>query len=83
MNTCGCLPLRKEPMNPYEELARLKKVDALFDLLRKHGVSAEVARHLDQQHWGVLAKELNIKAPSALTVKGVIERLEAESANVH
>jgi len=68
-------------MNPYEMLARDKKANAIFTVLRRAGVTLAEAHLADKNDWKMAAEAAHVAPPSDTTI-GVIfallERAEKE-----
>ena len=63
--------------SPYELLNRRKKAERLAVAIRKLGGDGPSAAKLSESEWKQVAKVAAVNAPSAETVKVVIEILEA------
>ncbi len=63
--------------NPWEELARSKKVAALVDTLRASHITAELAELMDPEDWAAAASKANCKPPSDESKAQVIAHLRA------
>lgn len=61
--------------NPHRDLARLHKALALANVLAAGGVGAASARLIRADEWARLARELELRVPSAETVALVCELL--------
>lgn len=63
--------------NPWEMLARSKKVNSLVSLFQGMGLTSELVRELDATDWLTAAKGAQVNPPSTATMLAVVAEMEA------
>jgi hypothetical protein len=62
--------------NPYAVAARLKKADALLDVIRRAGITFEEMETANDGHWLQISALAEVNIPSAETRATVMTRLK-------
>lgn len=69
----------RERMNPYEALARHRKVEKLVDFLRASDFTLEQVHAMQADHWQTVARAAGVGRASEITIAAVIAKMEGKA----